>query len=97
MTASLKTDDGGLSSLISLLQEANAGIEQALATLDQRSSALSGAWTGDAAAAYSSAHAQWSAELASMNRLLDDARSAVRRAADRYAHAEAAVAAGWRL
>lgn len=77
------------------IKESSRNIADALDALDARVSTLRAAWSGEASEAYDAAQAQWSVQLAEMNRILTQAATAGENSADRYARGRAKIEARW--
>jgi WXG100 family type VII secretion target len=87
---------GGMGALVEKLRSAVQAIETELSTLDAEAARLRSSWSGEAAAAYDRAHADWTRALAALNVALDRSATAAQGAVDRHLAARAEVAALWK-
>lgn len=77
------------------LTQASSGIADELDRLDAEVETLRASWDGEAALAYSTAQAQWTARLTEMNRILALAVRAMSSTAERQSQTRAKISARW--
>jgi WXG100 family type VII secretion target len=83
----------GMGALVEKLRSAVQSIETELSTLDAEAVRLRSSWSGEAAAAYDRAHADWTRSLVALHAALDRAATGAQSAVDRHLAARAEVAA----
>lgn len=95
MGAVKRFDPSRIQALSDDMARANADIGAVLEALDREAQSLRAGWSGEASAAYDRAHAQWTARLREMNRILALSSRSAGNAATRYGEAKRKIEERW--